>query len=140
AGGAKVWEGGRGGQGPTPSPATLGRTWAKNTPTAVAAIRAIRVICLSRAPSEPTILYQRRPASGISSRATKIASAAQRRSSSGIVDKTWFKSMCREMYQKHAPVTSNLAAKIAAFSPLPPRDGRGVSRSLATLVLIRLRL
>jgi hypothetical protein len=69
----------------------------------------------------------------------KAASAAQRKSSSGIADKTWFKSICRETYQKHVPVTSNLAAKIATFSPLPPRDGRGVSKSLATLVLTRLR-
>src|SRR6516225_8279011 len=127
-------------QARTPSPATLGKTWAKNTPTAVAATRAIRVICLSRAASASTILYQRRPASGISSVATKIASAAQRKSSSGIVDKTWRQSICRETYQKHAPVTSSLAATITAFLTPPRCDGRGVSKSLATLVLIRLRL
>src|SRR5215471_1979343 len=124
-------------QARTPSPATLGKTWAKNTPTAVAATMAIRVICLSRAPSESTILYQRRPESGISSMATKIASAAQRKSSSGMTDQTWFRSICRETYQRHAPVTSNLAAKIATFSPLPPRDRPGISKSLPRWYSIR---
>src|SRR5215831_12388205 len=85
------------------------------------------------------MLYQRKPASGISSMITKIASAAQRKSSSRIADETWRQSICRETYQKHAAVTSSLAATIAAFSTLPRCDGRGVSKSLATLVLIRLR-
>src|SRR6516162_7522815 len=85
------------------------------------------------------MLYQRKPASGISSMTTRIASAAQRNSSNGIADESWRQSICRERYQKHAPVTSSLAATIAAFSTLPRRDGRGVSKSLATLVLIRLR-
>jgi hypothetical protein len=57
--------------------------------------------------------------------ATKIASAAQRKSSSGIADKTWRQSICRETYQKHAPVTSSLAAMIAAFSTL--RDTTGAA-------------
>src|SRR6516164_3989511 len=85
------------------------------------------------------MLYQRSPTSGISSMITKIASAAQRNSSNGIADETWRQSICREAYQKHAAVTSSLAATIAAFSTLPRCDGRGVSKSLATLVLIRLR-
>src|SRR5262245_41073884 len=70
---------------------------------------------------------------------TKIARTAQRKSSSGIADETWRQSICRETYQKHAPVTSSLAATIAAFSAPRRRDGRGVSNLLATLVLIRLR-
>src|SRR5215472_3443698 len=85
------------------------------------------------------MLYQRKAASGISSMITKIASAAQRKSSSGIADETWRQSTCPETYQKHAPVTSSLAATIAAFSTPRRCDGRGVSKSLATLVLIRLR-
>src|SRR5215469_4738345 len=85
------------------------------------------------------MLYQRKPASGISSMITKIASAAQRNSSNGMADESWRQSICRETYQKHAPVTSNLAATIAAFSTPPRCDGRGVSKSLATVVLIRLR-
>src|SRR5262245_863790 len=105
-------------QARTPSPATLGKTCAKNTPTAVAAIMAVRVARISRAASEPTILYQRRPESGISSVATKIANAAHRKSSSGMRNKTWFKSICRETYQKHVPVTSSLATRIATFSAL----------------------
>ena len=79
---------------------------------------AVRVARISRAASEPTILYQRRPESGISSVATKIANAAHRKSSSGMADKTWFKSICRETYQKHAPVTSSLAISIATFSAI----------------------
>src|SRR6516162_87134 len=85
------------------------------------------------------MLYQRKPASGISSMITKIASAAQRNSSNGIADESWRQSICRERYQKHAPVTNSLAATIAAFSTLPRCDGRGASKSLATLLLIRLR-
>src|SRR5262249_40125233 len=65
--------------------------------------------------------------------------AAQRKSRSVIADETWRQSTCPETYQKHAPVTSTLAAMIAAFSTLPRCDGRGGSNSLATLVLIRLR-
>src|SRR5262245_11627161 len=86
------------------------------------------------------MLYQRKPASGISSMITKIASAAQRNSSNGITDESWRQSICRETYQKHAPVTSSLAAMIAAFPAQPPCDGRGASKSLTTLVLIRPRL
>src|SRR5262249_54577935 len=85
------------------------------------------------------MLYQRRPTSGISSMNTKIARAAQRKSRSVIADETWRQSTCRETYQKHAPVTSSLAAMIAAFSTLRRCDGRGVSNSLAMLALIRLR-
>src|SRR5215831_5479628 len=85
------------------------------------------------------MLYQRRPTSGICSMTTKIARAAQRNSSNGIADEAWRQSTCPETYQKHAPVTSSLAATIAAFSTLPRCDGRGGSNSLATLVLIRLR-
>src|SRR5262245_51247029 len=85
------------------------------------------------------MLYQRKPASGISSMITKIASAAQRNSSNGITDESWRQSICRETYQKHAPVTSSLAATIAAFSTLPRCDGRGALKSLATVVFIRLR-
>src|SRR5262249_30959079 len=85
------------------------------------------------------MLYQRKPASGISSMITKMASAAQRKSRSVITDETGPQPPCRETYQKHAPVTSSLAATIAAFSTPPRCDGRGVSKSLATLVLIRLR-
>src|SRR6516162_6789780 len=84
------------------------------------------------------MLYQRKPASGISSMITKIASAAQRNSSNGITDECWRQSICRETYQKHAPVTSSLATTIAAFSAAPRFDGRGVSKSLATPVFIRL--
>src|SRR5437868_7069029 len=86
---------------------------------------AVRVICGSRAASASTMLYQRRPTSGISSTTTKIASAAQRKSSSEIADETWRQSICRETYQKHAPVTSSLTVTIAAFSTLRC-DGRGV--------------
>src|SRR5262245_43762266 len=71
--------------------------------------------------------------------AMNAANAAQRKSNSEIADETWRQSICRETYQKHAPVTSSLAATIAAFSTLPRCDGRGVSKSLAPLVLIRLR-
>src|SRR5215469_14681833 len=85
------------------------------------------------------MLYQRKPASGISSMIAKIASAAQRNSSNGIADETWRQSICRETYQKHAPVTSSLTATNGAFSTLPRCDGCGVSKSLATLVIIRLR-
>src|ERR1700739_735345 len=99
---------------------------------------AVRVICGSRAASASTMLYHRRPTSGISSTTTKIASAAQRKSSSEIADETWRQSICRETYQKHAPVTSSLSATIAAFSTLPRCDRRGASKSLATLVLIDL--
>ncbi len=69
---------------------------------------------------------------------TKIASAAQRNSSNGIADESWRQSICRERYQKHAPVTSSLAATIAAFLAPPRCDWRCASKSLATLVLIRL--
>ena len=51
---------------------------------------------------------------------TKLANAAQRKSNSEMEDKTWLKSICREIYQKHAPVTSSLTAKIATFWA-PPR-------------------
>src|SRR5262245_57104275 len=68
--------------------------------------------------------------------AMNAANAAQRKSSSGIADETWRQSICRETYQKHAPVTSSLAATIAAFSIGPRYDGRGVSKSLVTLVLM----
>src|SRR6516165_7814191 len=82
------------------------------------------------------MLYQRKPASGISSMITKIASAAQRNSSNGITDESWRQSICRDTYQKHAPVTSSLAASIAAFLAAQ-LDRRGVSKSLATPLLIR---
>src|SRR5262249_32780187 len=116
-----------------PSPATFGKTWAKNSPTEVAAVMAGRCNFGSRAASASTMLYQRRPTSGISSTTTKIANAAQRKSSSEIADEAWRQSICRETYQKHAPVTSSLAATIAAFSTLPRCDGRGVSNSLPML-------
>jgi len=50
------------------------------------------------------------------------------------------KSICRETYQKHPPVTISFEAKIAIFPAPPPRDALLVSTSLATLVLIRLSL
>jgi hypothetical protein len=87
---------------------------------------AARVIRLSLSPREFTILRQRRPPKGISSMISKVANPAQRKSNSGMVEKTWLKSICRDTYQKHPPVTNSLAAKIAIFSRPPPRDGRGV--------------
>ena len=55
----------------------------------------------------------------------------------GTADKTCFKSICRETYQKHPPVTISFAAKIASFSIPPPRGRLVVSRSLATLMPIQ---
>ena len=125
-------------QARTPSLATPGRTCAKNTPMAVTAIMTVRVMRSSSAASASTTSRQRRPRSGIWSTATKMANAAQRKSNDGIADRTWRRSICRETYQKHAPVTSSLAAKTATF-PAPPARGRlFVSRSLATLMLIQL--
>src|SRR5437870_11470790 len=87
-----------------------------------------------------TTLPQRRPTSGISSIASKLARPAQRKSKSGMADQTCCHSICRETYQKHAPVTTSLAATNATFSALPRRDARGVSKSLVRLVLIWLSL
>src|SRR5262245_9541652 len=51
--------------------------------------------------------------------------------------KTPLKSICRDRYQKHSPVTRSLAAKIAIFSAPPRRERLVVSRALATPVLIQ---
>src|SRR6516164_10454818 len=121
-------------QARTPSPATLGKTWEKNAPTAVTAITTARVIHL-RAASASMILYQRRPKTGTSSMATSVANAAQRKSNKRIEDETWIKSICRKTYQKHAAVTRSFTAKIRAFLPPPPAGRLVVSRSLVTVVL-----
>ena len=54
-------------QARTPSPVTLGRTWAKNTPMAVTAIMAARVMRSSSTASASTTLRQRSATSGICS-------------------------------------------------------------------------
>ena len=97
-------------QARTPSPATLGRTWAKNTPIAVTAMITTELIRALRVPSASTTFHQRTPATGIWSMTSNIANAAQRKFNHGSADRTWLKSICRETYQKHAPVTMSLAA------------------------------
>jgi hypothetical protein len=85
------------------------------------------------------MFHQRKPATGSSSITSNMASPTQPKSNRGMADRTCFKSICRETYQKQTPVTSNLAANIASFSAPPLRGGRfAVSRSLATLLPIRI--
>ena len=108
-------------QARTPSPAKLGRTCATNIPIAVAAIMMPGVIRAARAPSASTTFHQRTPASGIWNITISSPSAAQRKSNSRIADKAWLKSIWREMYQKHAPVTTSFAAKMTIFPAAPPR-------------------
>jgi hypothetical protein len=68
----------------------------------------------------------------------QMANAAQRKSASATAARTLVNSICRETYQKHAPVTASLAAKIAIVLIPPLRGGTAVPRSPATLPLIHL--
>ena len=113
-----------------PSPATLGKTCAKNMPIVAIAIIASCVIRSLLAVSASTMLCQRIPTSGICSITIRMANATQRKSSIGTAGKTWLKSVCHERYQKHTAVTSSLAAKIAISRAPAARAGRIVSRSL----------
>src|SRR5262249_24934196 len=103
---------------------------------AVTATMMVGVMRLLRAASSSTMPHHLSPTSGICSTTTTVANAAQRKSSTRTADKTWPVSTFRERYQKHAAVTSSLTATIASFLVARVRDGRVVSRSLATLVLI----
>src|SRR5262249_9071173 len=104
--------------------------------TATMMVGVMRLLC---AASSSTMAHHRSPTSGICSITTTLANAAQRTATTRTADKTWPVSTCRERYQKHVAVTSSLTATIASFLVAPPRDGRVVSRSLATLVLIQFR-